>query len=133
MIRNSQLFTLLPVMLTLILLSNAGCSSLGVLVTGGGGVPAPGPEQRPRSYPSYRSLKIPPGHLPPPGQCKLWYPGKPPGHQPPPTSCESALRSAGGNAWVLYRPANEPKMLEVKERKENQSRGEIVVRHYTID
>ena len=30
---------------------------------------------------------IPPGHLPPPGECRYWYPGVPPGHQPPPFPC----------------------------------------------
>lgn len=30
---------------------------------------------------------VPPGHLPPPGQCRIWYPDRPPGHQPPPGSC----------------------------------------------
>ncbi len=28
--------------------------------------------------------RIPPGHLPPPGEFRLWYPDRPPGHQPPP-------------------------------------------------
>jgi hypothetical protein len=32
-------------------------------------------------------VHIPPGHLPPPGQCRIWYPDRPPGHQPPPGSC----------------------------------------------
>jgi hypothetical protein len=32
-------------------------------------------------------VKVPPGHLPPPGQCRIWYPGTPPGHQPPPGPC----------------------------------------------
>lgn len=27
---------------------------------------------------------IPQGHLPPPGEFRLWYPDRPPGHQPPP-------------------------------------------------
>ena len=30
----------------------------------------------------------PPGHYPPPGQCRVWYPDRPPGHQPPPGPCE---------------------------------------------
>ncbi|TFH87297.1 hypothetical protein EQG41_07795 [Billgrantia azerbaijanica] len=30
---------------------------------------------------------IPPGHLPPPGECRIWYPDRPPGHQPPPGAC----------------------------------------------
>jgi hypothetical protein len=36
---------------------------------------------------SASALGIPPGHLPPPGACRIWYPGRPPGQQPPPTSC----------------------------------------------
>jgi hypothetical protein len=30
---------------------------------------------------------VPPGHMPPPGQCRIWYKGKPPGQQPPPGDC----------------------------------------------
>jgi len=26
---------------------------------------------------------IPPGHMPPPGKCRIWYPNRPPGQQPP--------------------------------------------------
>jgi len=32
-------------------------------------------------------LGIPPGHRPPPGSCRVWFPGLPPGQQPPPGSC----------------------------------------------
>lgn len=49
-------------------------------------------------------LSIPPGHLPPPGECRVWYPGVPPGQQPPPTSCDRAMYRAPAGAWVLYRP-----------------------------
>ena len=37
---------------------------------------------------------IPPGHLPPPGECRVWHDDRPPGHQPPPTSCGEARRDA---------------------------------------
>lgn len=46
---------------------------------------------------------IPPGHMPPPGECRVWLPDRPPGHQPPPTSCRVAERQAdrfGG--FVVY-------------------------------
>lgn len=46
---------------------------------------------------------VPPGHLPPPGECRVWYYGVPPGHQPPPTDCATARREAarrGGR--VIY-------------------------------
>ncbi len=53
-----------------------------------------------RDYP-FSALNIPRGHLPPPGECKVWFPGKPPGHQPPPQSCAAAMRSAPLGAWVI--------------------------------
>ena len=37
---------------------------------------------------------IPAGHLPPPGECRVWYDDRPPGRQPPPTSCGAARREA---------------------------------------
>ena len=46
---------------------------------------------------------IPPGHVPPPGQCRVWYDGQPPGRQPAATSCAAAQRVAartGGR--VIY-------------------------------
>ena len=39
----------------------------------------------PRRY--RQAERIPPGHLPPPGECRVWRPGIPPGHQPPPFRC----------------------------------------------
>lgn len=52
---------------------------------------------------SYRlgDMGVPKGHLPPPGECKVWFPGRPPGQQPPPTSCAAALRNAPLGAWVI--------------------------------
>jgi hypothetical protein len=37
---------------------------------------------------------IPAGHLPPPGECRVWYDGRPPGQQPPPTDCRTAEAAA---------------------------------------
>lgn len=58
-------------------------------------------------------LKIPPGHLPPPGECRLWYPGRPPGHQPPPGSCASLHRRQPVDAWLIRRPAAQPEVVEI--------------------
>lgn len=48
--------------------------------------------------------KVPPGHLPSAGQCRVWYEGVPPGQQPRPTSCAEAERVASRtrNARVIY-------------------------------
>ena len=37
--------------------------------------------------PAPQALHIPPGHMPPPGKCRIWYPGQPPGHQGPVGKC----------------------------------------------
>jgi hypothetical protein len=56
-------------------------------------------------YP-FSALGIPKGHLPPPGECKIWYPNKPAGQQGPPQSCASALRQAPLGAWVITHQGN---------------------------
>ncbi|MGE0702859.1 MAG: hypothetical protein AB7F99_04590 [Vicinamibacterales bacterium] len=50
------------------------------------------------------SQGIPPGHMPPPGSCRVWYDGVPPGRQPDPTSCQEAERQASRSrdARVIY-------------------------------
>lgn len=50
------------------------------------------------------SRKIPPGHLPPRGMCRVWIDGVPPGQQPPVESCTQArVRAATtANARVIH-------------------------------
>jgi hypothetical protein len=50
---------------------------------------------------SFSALGIPKGHLPPPGECKIWIPGSPAGQQGPPQSCGSAFQNAPLGAWVI--------------------------------
>lgn len=59
-------------------------------------------------------LGIPPGHLPRPGQCRIWHPGRPPGHQPPPGRCSVLERELPADAWLLYRPDRDRKHVLVK-------------------
>jgi hypothetical protein len=51
-----------------------------------------------------RAQGIPPGHLPPPSQCRVWYDRRPNGQQPPPTSCAraQAIASRDRDARVVY-------------------------------
>jgi hypothetical protein len=51
------------------------------------------------------SPKVPPGHLPAPGQCRVWVDGVPPGRQSAATDCGTAERERyryGSNARVIY-------------------------------
>lgn len=51
-------------------------------------IPYPVPERREgRGDLSLHALGIPNGHMPPPGSCRIWYPGRPAGQQPPPFKC----------------------------------------------
>jgi hypothetical protein len=61
----------------------------------------------------YTTLGIPPGHLPPPGKCRLWYPDRPPGHQPPPESCGRLRAHAPTGGWLIHRPQHEPHYVDV--------------------
>src|SRR5688572_20830644 len=53
---------------------------------------------------SARNQGIPPGQMPPAGQCRVWYEGRPPGQQPRATNCDQAERAASRdrNARVIY-------------------------------
>lgn len=45
--------------------------------------------------------RIPPGHMPPPGSCRIWYKGTPPGQQPPPGDCYYLSRRVPPGAWLI--------------------------------
>lgn len=51
-------------------------------------------------YPS-EVLKIPKGHMPPPGKCRIWYPDLPPGQQPPAGDCEELRYHLPPGAWLI--------------------------------
>lgn len=49
-----------------------------------------------------KSFRIPPGHYPPPGQCRVWFPDRPPGRQPPPGDCGVLDRQVPSGAYLVY-------------------------------
>lgn len=74
--------------------------------------PAPAPDRGPSTA---ARLGIPPGHLPAPGQCRVWFPGKPPGHQPRARSCTNIEHTAPAGSWIVYRPSTNRKVVHVRE------------------
>jgi hypothetical protein len=105
---------------------------------------------RPAPQPSRAStaatLGIPPGHLPPPGECRIWEPGVPPGQQKAPKgskgqgngkkqgggtgqSCRGIEDLAPAGSWVVYRPGQDKKVVHVKE----MGRAGVVVRVNVFD
>ena len=70
-------------------------------------------------------LHISPGHLPPPGSCRIWYPNRPPGDQPPPGDCVALSHRVPIGAWLISRPPNEKEHVHVSVY--DQSRPGIVV------
>lgn len=59
------------------------------------------------------TLGIPPGHLPPPGECRIWVPGTPPGHQRAAGACSSLERHVPPGAWLVHRPTKDKKVVNV--------------------
>ena len=59
------------------------------------------------------TLGIPPGHLPPPGECRIWVPGTPPGHQREAGACSTLERQVPQGAWLIHRPSKDKKVVNV--------------------
>ncbi|TPG78578.1 tetratricopeptide repeat protein [Pseudomonas arsenicoxydans] len=50
---------------------------------------------------AYDQLEIPRGHRPPPGKCRIWFPGRPPGHQPAPGKCKKLRYRVPSGAYLV--------------------------------
>lgn len=75
-------------------------------------------------------LGIPPGHLPPPGQCRVWIPGRPPGHQAAARSCDGIAATAPAGAWIMYRPGKDRKHVHVRYLDERRAGVVVQIRVY---
>jgi hypothetical protein len=87
------------------------------------------PEARSEGGPSTAAtLGVPPGHLPKPGECRVWIPGVPPGRQPRPKSrsCDGIAAAAPAGSWILYRPTADRKIVHV--RLVDERRAGVIVR-----
>jgi hypothetical protein len=75
-------------------------------------------------------LQIPPAQLPSPGECRLWKPGRPLREQPRPGPCAQVEPTAPPEAWVLYRPSQDPRLVHVRVVDPEQAGRVIQVRVY---
>lgn len=87
--------------------------SLGGCTTGVTSEPESRPEPAPTAS-TAATLGVPPGHLPPPGMCRVWLRGTPPGHQPKSRSCDGIVARAPAGAMILYRSGRDRKVIRVR-------------------
>lgn len=52
--------------------------------------------------PDGRTFRIPPGHFPPPGSCRVWNPDLPPGQQSAPGACGDLERRVPAGHYLVY-------------------------------
>jgi hypothetical protein len=76
----------------------------------------------------YARLHIPPGHYPPPGECRIWYPDRPPGHQPPPGKCDRVPPGA----WLIRHPHDHPGYVHVTVYEPQRPSVVLVVGEFEI-
>ncbi|QGZ32170.1 hypothetical protein GQA94_19750 [Stutzerimonas stutzeri] len=62
---------------------------------------AEGPYERDRHSHRDHGYEVPKGHLPPPGECRIWYPDRAPGQQPPPGNCRELRRHVPYGATLI--------------------------------
>ena len=113
----------------------AGCAGFSFEARGGSAnsntvTPSSDPDERSAKKTQRGPIGIPPGHYPPPGQCRVWHPGTPPGHQPRPGTCSVVERNVGPGDWLLYRPTDEKKVIRVSVYDERRPGVRIAVRVY---
>jgi len=118
----------------LLLSSLAACSSGRVVVHSGGS--APEPVHHGSTSPVHpvkgpvATLGVPPGHFPPPGQCRIWMPGVAPGQQAKCVPCTAIDGEIPPGAWVLYRPSREKNLVRVTTYDRHSPRSVLSVGWY---
>lgn len=106
----------------------AGVATVGLMVFGTGALADEGKDESGKGKQRYEAherqlghgsyfhqhgyTRIPEGHMPPPGECRIWYPDRPAGHQPPPFKCGRARGHVEPGGWLIA-PGPRPRELEV--------------------
>jgi hypothetical protein len=75
-------------------------------------------------------LPVPPAQLPAPGECRLWKPGRPLREQPRAGSCIEIETQAPPGSWILARPKQDPRLVQVRVIDPDQAGRVIQIRVY---
>lgn len=104
--------------------------ALALTLAGTVAVATPAEAQRGRG-----PTKVPPGHMPPAGMCRIWIDGVPPGRQPAPTDCATARRRAPRNSVVLYGDRRDDRYgrYDRDDRYDRDARYDRDRRRYCVD
>ncbi len=78
-------------------------------------------------------LRIPVAQLPGVGQCRLWKPNRPVREQGPVGACSAVEPTAPPETWVLYRPRQDPRLVDVRVIDPDQAGRVIQVRVYDAE
>src|SRR5688500_8672610 len=66
--------------------------------------------------------KVPEGHKPPPGMCRIWIDGVPPGRQSAPTDCATAVRNRPSNGRVIWGDDDRTREADSRQRTDDRDR-----------
>jgi len=109
------------VLVACVLSASMGCAGKVAIKTGPSPRPSavttgPGTVVTTGSRSTAATLGIPPGHLPEAGTCRVWEPGRPPGQQRrlPAGPCDMVERQVRPGQWLVYRPSENKKIVEVR-------------------
>ena len=87
-------------------------------------------EEKPKGQ-GHAALHIPPGHLPDPGECRIWIPGTPPGQQSPAGDCAELAEQIPPGAYLISRATKKSKEFDVAVYDETTSGVVLEIRIYS--
>ena len=112
-----------------------GCSSMTIRYKDKGDGPVVEEGKKDKGGPpahAHGLLKIPRGHLPKPGMCRIWVPGTPPGHQRKAGNCSTLASQVPAGAWLVYRHADNPDRVDITVYDEKRAGLIIEVRIFDM-